>query len=119
MLTIFDRNFFQVKAQFFYVWFYTHDIYIFQICFSALFAMQNTLFDEFVIAHTLGWWGKAIMVRNLPLLWILSMGFEMAEVIFLYFYSLFARLLQFRITCGSDFLVLCAAAERIQCFVPL
>lgn len=44
--------------------------------------VYNTLFDEFVIAHTLGWWGKAIMVRNLPLLWILSMGFEMAEVTF-------------------------------------
>jgi hypothetical protein len=42
--------------------------------------MQETLFDEFVIAHTLGWWGKAIMVRNLPLLWVLSIGFELMEV---------------------------------------
>jgi hypothetical protein len=40
----------------------------------------ETLFDEFVIAHTLGWWGKAIMVRNLPLLWVLSIGFELMEV---------------------------------------
>jgi phosphatidylserine synthase 2 len=44
--------------------------------------VYDTLFDEFVIAHTLGWWGKAIMVRNLPLLWVLSIGFEMAEVTF-------------------------------------
>jgi phosphatidylserine synthase 2 len=44
--------------------------------------MQETLFDEFVIAHTLGWWGKAIMVRNLPLLWVLSIGFELMEVTF-------------------------------------
>ncbi len=44
------------------------------------FMMQETLFDEFVIAHTLGWWGKAIMVRNLPLLWVLSIGFELMEV---------------------------------------
>jgi phosphatidylserine synthase 2 len=42
----------------------------------------ETLFDEFVIAHTLGWWGKAIMVRNLPLLWVLSIGFELMEVTF-------------------------------------
>ncbi|CAM6047906.1 unnamed protein product, partial [Sphagnum compactum] len=40
----------------------------------------DTLFDEFVIAHILGWWGKAIMVRNLPLLWVLSIGFEVMEV---------------------------------------
>ncbi|KAG0591947.1 hypothetical protein KC19_1G214000 [Ceratodon purpureus] len=44
--------------------------------------VYDTLFDEFVIAHTLGWWGKAIMIRNLPLLWTLSIGFEMAEVTF-------------------------------------
>jgi hypothetical protein len=46
--------------------------------------MQDTLFDEFVIAHILGWWGKAIMVRNLPLLWVLSIGFEVMEVGHLY-----------------------------------
>ncbi len=46
--------------------------------------MQDTLFDEFVIAHVLGWWGKAIMVRNLPLLWVLSIGFEVMEVGHLY-----------------------------------
>jgi hypothetical protein len=44
----------------------------------------DTLFDEFVIAHILGWWGKAIMVRNLPLLWVLSIGFEVMEVGHLY-----------------------------------
>ena len=57
---------------------------IFMICkhVSVTSALQDTWFDEFVIAHTLGWWGKAIMIRNLPLLWILSIGFEMAEVIY-------------------------------------
>ncbi|XP_057841329.2 CDP-diacylglycerol--serine O-phosphatidyltransferase 1 isoform X3 [Cryptomeria japonica] len=44
--------------------------------------VYETLFDEFVIAHVLGWWGKAIMFRNQPLLWLLSIGFEMMEVTF-------------------------------------
>uniref|UniRef100_A0A0C9S9T1 CDP-diacylglycerol--serine O-phosphatidyltransferase n=1 Tax=Wollemia nobilis TaxID=56998 RepID=A0A0C9S9T1_9CONI len=44
--------------------------------------VYETLFDEFVIAHVLGWWGKAIMIRNQPLLWLLSIGFEMMEVTF-------------------------------------
>ena len=44
------------------------------------FVVQDTFFDEFVVAHTLGWWCKAIMIRNLPLLWVLSIGFEFCEV---------------------------------------
>ncbi|XP_062111394.1 uncharacterized protein LOC133822933 [Humulus lupulus] len=39
----------------------------------------ETLFDEFVLAHIIGWWGKAILLRNQPLLWVLSIGFEMME----------------------------------------
>ncbi|GER29917.1 phosphatidylserine synthase [Striga asiatica] len=42
--------------------------------------VYDTLFDEFVLAHILGWWGKAIMIRNQPLLWVLSIGFELMEV---------------------------------------
>ncbi|KAL0380818.1 UNVERIFIED_CONTAM: CDP-diacylglycerol--serine O-phosphatidyltransferase 1 [Sesamum angustifolium] len=44
--------------------------------------VYETLFDEFVLAHILGWWGKAIMIRNQPLLWLLSIGFELMEVTF-------------------------------------
>ncbi|XP_002970056.2 CDP-diacylglycerol--serine O-phosphatidyltransferase 2 [Selaginella moellendorffii] len=44
--------------------------------------VYDTLFDEFVIAHVLGWWAKAIMLRSLPILWMLSIGFEMMEVTF-------------------------------------
>ena len=44
--------------------------------------MQDTVFDEFVIAHALGWYCKAIMYRNQLLLWILSVGFELMEVTF-------------------------------------
>lgn len=40
------------------------------------------MFDEFVLAHILGWWGKAIMIRNQPLLWVLSIGFESMELTF-------------------------------------
>ncbi|KAL7001071.1 heat shock protein Pss1 [Sarracenia purpurea var. burkii] len=42
--------------------------------------VYDTLFDEFVLAHIFGWWGKAIMIRNQPLLWVLSIGFELMEV---------------------------------------
>ncbi|XP_073134037.1 CDP-diacylglycerol--serine O-phosphatidyltransferase 1-like isoform X3 [Henckelia pumila] len=44
--------------------------------------VYDTLFDEFVLAHFLGWWGKAIMIRNQPLLWLLSIGFELMELTF-------------------------------------
>jgi len=44
------------------------------------FISQETLFDEFVLAHVIGWWGKAILIRNQPLLWVLSIGFELVEV---------------------------------------
>ncbi|XP_028080563.1 CDP-diacylglycerol--serine O-phosphatidyltransferase 1 [Camellia sinensis] len=44
--------------------------------------VYDTLFDEFVPAHIFGWWGKAIMIRNQPLLWVLSIGFELMELTF-------------------------------------
>ncbi|KAF8399059.1 hypothetical protein HHK36_014925 [Tetracentron sinense] len=44
--------------------------------------VYETLFDEFVLAHIFGWWGKAIMIRNQPLLWVLSIGFELMELTF-------------------------------------
>ncbi|KAF3943903.1 hypothetical protein CMV_029572 [Castanea mollissima] len=44
--------------------------------------VYETLFDEFVLAHIIGWWGKAILIRNQPLLWVLSIGFEMMEFTF-------------------------------------
>lgn len=44
--------------------------------------VHETLFDEFVIAHVLGWWGKAVMIRNQLILWVLSIGFELMELTF-------------------------------------
>ncbi|KAI4379133.1 hypothetical protein MLD38_005467 [Melastoma candidum] len=44
--------------------------------------VYDTLLDEFVLAHIFGWWGKAIMIRNQPLLWVLSVGFEFMELTF-------------------------------------
>ncbi|KAA3476703.1 CDP-diacylglycerol--serine O-phosphatidyltransferase 1-like [Gossypium australe] len=44
--------------------------------------VYETLFDEFVVAHIFGWWGKAILIRNQPLLWVLSIGFELMEFTF-------------------------------------
>eukprot|EP00897_Mesotaenium_endlicherianum_P005730 jgi/Mesen1/5185/ME000257S04461 len=44
--------------------------------------VYDTVLDEFVIAHVLGWYAKAILYRNQLLLWILSVGFELMEVTF-------------------------------------
>ncbi|XP_039122836.1 CDP-diacylglycerol--serine O-phosphatidyltransferase 1 isoform X2 [Dioscorea cayenensis subsp. rotundata] len=49
---------------------------------SRFINVYETLFDEFVLAHIFGWWGKAIMIRNEPLLWVLSIGFELMELTF-------------------------------------
>ena len=44
--------------------------------------IYDTVFDEFVIAHTLGWWGKALIIRDYTMLWTLSIGFELMEMTF-------------------------------------
>lgn len=44
--------------------------------------IKETLFDEFVIAHTIGWWCKALILRDYTLLWALSIGFELMELTF-------------------------------------
>ncbi|KEH44151.1 CDP-diacylglycerol--serine O-phosphatidyltransferase 1 isoform X1 [Medicago truncatula] len=44
--------------------------------------VYETIFDEFALAHIIGWWGKAILIRNQPLLWVLSIGFELMELTF-------------------------------------
>jgi phosphatidylserine synthase 2 len=38
--------------------------------------------DVFVLAHSLGWWGKALLIRNTALLWAYSVGFELMEATF-------------------------------------
>ncbi|KAJ2079134.1 hypothetical protein H4R24_003988 [Coemansia sp. RSA 988] len=35
--------------------------------------------DVFVLAHSLGWFGKALIIRNLTMCWILSIAFELLE----------------------------------------
>ncbi|GMH38547.1 hypothetical protein BSKO_06431 [Bryopsis sp. KO-2023] len=44
--------------------------------------IKDTVWDEFVIAHTFGWWFKAVMVRDHFLLWVLSVSFEVMELTF-------------------------------------
>lgn len=41
--------------------------------------MKATLVDEFVLAHFLGWWAKALALRNYTLLFAGSILFEAAE----------------------------------------
>ena len=35
--------------------------------------------DEFVVAHVLGWWAKALLLRHQGMLWIGSVLFELLE----------------------------------------
>lgn len=51
-------------------------------CSLTLQNLQETVLDEFVLAHVLGWWGKAMMIRNHFILWILSIAFECLELTF-------------------------------------
>lgn len=44
--------------------------------------LRATLLDEFVLAHSLGWWAKALLIRNTGLLWVCSVGFELLELTF-------------------------------------
>ncbi|EPS64481.1 hypothetical protein M569_10299, partial [Genlisea aurea] len=57
-------------------------IYVPENSMSRFKNVYETLFDEFVLAHIIGWWGKAIMIRNQLLLWALSIGFEVMELTF-------------------------------------
>ena len=42
--------------------------------------VKAVVLDEFVIAHILGWWGKAVMIRDFKVLVTLSIGFELCEL---------------------------------------
>eukprot|EP00227_Mantoniella_beaufortii_P018791 CAMPEP_0197595180 /NCGR_PEP_ID=MMETSP1326-20131121/22224_1 /TAXON_ID=1155430 /ORGANISM="Genus nov. species nov., Strain RCC2288" /LENGTH=390 /DNA_ID=CAMNT_0043161491 /DNA_START=275 /DNA_END=1447 /DNA_ORIENTATION=+ len=44
--------------------------------------LRETVFDEFFIGHILGWYGKAIALRDRRLLWAYSIAFELMELTF-------------------------------------
>ena len=57
---------------------------------SKFRVLRDTIFDEFFIGHILGWYGKAIALRNLPLLWAYSVSFELMELTFQHWLKLSA-----------------------------
>jgi phosphatidylserine synthase 2 len=48
-------------------------------CDLNLDTLKNQVFDEFVLAHVLGWFGKSIIIRDYWFCWILSVMFEVME----------------------------------------
>lgn len=42
--------------------------------------LEATVYDEFILAHFLGWWVKAIMFRDVFFSWMLSVCFELLEL---------------------------------------
>lgn len=53
--------------------------------------MQGVLFDEFVIAHVLGWVFKMFMFRDFYVSWFLSIWFELLEYTFQHILPNFAE----------------------------
>ena len=51
-------------------------------CSISMKAVQEKVFDEFFVAHVLGWFGKALAIRDWRLLWTYSVLFEVCEVTF-------------------------------------
>lgn len=50
---------------------------------SGMFGIvYETCFDEFTLAHVLGWFGKAVAIRHWGLLWAYSIAFELCELTF-------------------------------------
>jgi len=44
--------------------------------------LMDTINDEFIAAHFFGWFGKAFLIRDWHLLWIMSILFELLELSF-------------------------------------
>jgi phosphatidylserine synthase 2 len=44
--------------------------------------LYDTVNDEFIWAHLIGWWGKTMLIRDAGLCWILSILFEFWEMTF-------------------------------------
>ena len=50
---------------------------------GGLFArVYECVADVFIIAHTVGWWAKALLLRDWRLAWALSIGWELLELTF-------------------------------------
>lgn len=48
--------------------------------FSNFYLHKDALYDEFMIAHFLGWFGKAFLFRDWYLCWVMSILFEFLEI---------------------------------------
>ena len=44
--------------------------------------LRDTILDEFILAHVIGYIGKAILFRDMKLCWLLSLFFELMEITF-------------------------------------
>ena len=63
---------------------YAHDCRLFtpENPHSVMNNVRETLWDEFVIAHTIGYVCKTLLFRDWKLCWIISVSFELAEITF-------------------------------------
>lgn len=53
--------------------------------------IKNAVYDEFIIAHLLGWFGKAFLFRDVYISWAWSILFELCELTFAHILPNFAE----------------------------
>ncbi|KAL9646303.1 hypothetical protein ABK040_002849 [Willaertia magna] len=53
--------------------------------------IYDTVYDEFILAHILGYIGKALLFRDLKLCWVISITFELMEITFQHWLPNFAE----------------------------
>ena len=49
---------------------------------DIFFNLKETFVDEFILAHLIGWFGKALILRDRTMCWIISISFELMEISF-------------------------------------
>jgi len=58
---------------------------------DSLQTVKDTIFDEFILAHLFGWFGKAFLFRDSYLCWLMSVLFEVLEMTFQHMLPNFAE----------------------------
>mmetsp|Transcript_18317 Transcript_18317/g.45884 ORF Transcript_18317/g.45884 Transcript_18317/m.45884 type:complete len:534 (-) Transcript_18317:183-1784(-) len=53
--------------------------------------VKDTFYDVFFVAHFIGWWGKALIIRDWTFLWAASLVFEILEMTFQHMLPNFAE----------------------------
>ena len=76
--------------------------------------IEPAVFDRFFVSHFLGWFGKSLMLRDQVLCWIVSVTWEVIEILFTHHLPNFAGPSRFSII---SFLFIFQLTHRPECNV--